>query len=218
MRESPYGLDRVKSVIIATQVALQYRWSHTGHIIKYTGTKGSYIDHVPTRYFLVQPPEKEVFASCMDKHLFPRVFSCLRVEERRTLTMCSKAKLGSYGAWSESACPGSKIRRAARIQEYCHIYMGHENVKAWAYAHVFFCKYTTKMKLTWCLNEKDLWSLLSRLDARDRQTMTFCTETNLGHCRALSKTGSLAAKLNELHAKRETYYRRWSAHCPPLKV
>ena len=95
--------------MIATQVALQYRWSHTGHIIKYTGTKGSYIDHVPTRYFLVQPPEKEVFAWCMDKHLFPRVFSCLRVEERRTLTMCSKAKLGSYGAWSESACLAAKL-------------------------------------------------------------------------------------------------------------
>ena len=95
--------------MIATQVALQYRWSHTGHIIKYTGTKGSYIDHVPTSYFLVQPPEKMVFASCMDKHFFPRVFSCLRAKERRTLNMCSKANLGSYGAWSESACPGTKL-------------------------------------------------------------------------------------------------------------
>ena len=128
MRESPYALDRVRSVIRATQVALQYIciyvyiWCYTWHIIKYTGTKGSYIDHVPTMYVLVQRPEKKVLAWCMDKHLFPRVFSCLRVGERRTMTMCPKANLGRCGAWSESGCPGSKIRQAARIHEYCHIY------------------------------------------------------------------------------------------------
>ena len=32
------------------------------------------------------------------KHLFPHVFSCLRVGERRTMTMCPKAKLGRCGA------------------------------------------------------------------------------------------------------------------------
>ena len=41
MRESPYEIDRVRSVIRTTNVALQYRYFHKGHVIRYTGTKES---------------------------------------------------------------------------------------------------------------------------------------------------------------------------------
>ena len=44
----------------------------------------------------------------------------------------------------------------------------------------------TDLVFTW----QRVWRLLSRIDAPDRQTMTFCTETNLSNCRTLSMEGS----------------------------
>ena len=74
----------------------------------------------------------------MHKQLFRYILSWLRVRDRRTMTIYTKANLGQGGARSDSGCPAHRITRAARVHEYCEKNVGHANVRAGPNAYDIF--------------------------------------------------------------------------------